>query len=192
MQRKIDQQEMKFVTEVTSDKHFGYAEEIVEEMESSAKVRGTGIAKRTPEYIREKMNSGSAVIALTEEGEWAGFCYIETWSDGAYASNSGLIVSPKFRNMGLASMIKEAVFNLTRSKYADAKLFGITTGLAVMKINSRLGYYPVTFAELTKDDEFWSSCQSCVNYPILQSKDRKNCLCTAMLYIPPKKEKENN
>ena len=96
MQRKIDQQEMKFVTEVTSDKHFGYAEEIVEEMESSAKVRGTGIAKRTPEYIREKMNSGSAVIALTEEGEWAGVCYIETWSDGAYASNSGLIVSPKF------------------------------------------------------------------------------------------------
>lgn len=182
---------MKFVTEVTSDKHFGYAEEIVEEMESSAKVRGTGIAKRTPEYIREKMKSGSAIIALTEDGVWAGFCYIETWSHGAYASNSGLIVSPKFRNMGLASMIKEAIFNLTITKYPNAKLFGITTGLAVMKINSRLGYYPVTFAELTHDDEFWNSCQSCVNYPILQSKGRKNCLCTAMLYIPPKKDEEN-
>ena len=47
---------MKFVTEVTSDKHFGYAEEIVEEMESSAKERSTGKTKRTPEYIREKKN----------------------------------------------------------------------------------------------------------------------------------------
>ena len=161
-------------------------------MESSAKVRGTGIAKRTPEYIREKMNSGSAVIALAEEGEWAGFCYIETWSNGAYASNSGLIVSPKFRNMELASMIKEAVFNLTRTKYADAKLFGITTGLAVMKINSRLGYHPVPFSELTQDDQFWDGCQSCVNYSILQSKGRKNCLCTGMLFVPPKEKNKRD
>jgi hypothetical protein len=71
------------------------------------------------------MKSGSAIIALTEDGVWAGFCYIETWSNGAYASNSGLIVSPKFRNMGLASMIKEAIFNLTITKYPNAKLLGL-------------------------------------------------------------------
>ena len=183
---------MEFIIRKTTADDFCFADEIVKEMEESAKIRGTGIAKRSPEYIKEKMEKGDAVIAITHNGIWAGFCYIETWTNGDYASNSGLIVSPRYRNIGLASRIKESVFNVTREKYPNAKLFGITTGLAVMKINSRLGYYPVTFAELTKDDEFWSSCQSCVNYPILQGKDRKNCLCTAMLYIPPKKEKENN
>jgi len=58
--------------------HLHYAEQICAEMESSAKVRGTGIAKRTPEYVRLKMEEGKAVIALTNTNEWAGFCYIET------------------------------------------------------------------------------------------------------------------
>jgi hypothetical protein len=65
-------------------------------MESSAKVRGTGIAKRNPEYITQKMEEGKAVIALTKDGTWVGFCYIETW-EGEYVANSGLIVSPDFR-----------------------------------------------------------------------------------------------
>lgn len=181
---------MEFIIRKANVDDFSYADEIVKEMEESAKIRGTGIAKRSPRYIKEKMEKGDAVIAISENGIWAGFCYIETWSDGAYASNSGLIVSPTFRNIGLASRIKEAVFDVTREKYPNAKLFGITTGLAVMKINSRLGYYPVPFSELTQDDQFWDSCQSCVNYPILQSKNRKNCLCTGMLFIPPKKDKE--
>ncbi|HET6225094.1 MAG TPA: GNAT family N-acetyltransferase [Bacteroidia bacterium] len=173
---------------VASAQHVQYSQMIVDEMEASAKARGTGIAKRSPDYITQKMLEGKAVIALTQDGEWAGFCYIETWSHGNYVANSGLIVAPKFRKGGLAKAIKEKIFELSRTKYPDAKIFGLTTGLAVMKINSDLGYEPVTYSELTQDDQFWKGCQSCVNFDILRSKDRKNCLCTAMLYDPLEKE----
>ncbi len=161
-----------------------YAETITREMEESAKARGTGIAKRSPEYVANKMDEGKAVIALTNEGTWVGFCYIETWSHGAFVANSGLIVSPSFRKSGVAKSIKEKVFQLSRQLFPDAKIFGLTTGLAVMKINSDLGYEPVTYSELTQDEEFWAGCKSCVNYDILMSKERKNCMCTAMLYDP--------
>lgn len=160
-----------------------YASIITDEMEASAKARGTGIAKRSPEYIAQKMAEGKAVIALTPKNEWVGFCYIETW-EGEYVANSGLIVSPAFRKSGVAKAIKQKVFQLSREKYPEAKIFGLTTGLAVMKINSDLGYEPVTYSELTQDEKFWAGCKSCVNYEILMSKERKNCLCTAMLYDP--------
>lgn len=160
-----------------------YAINISSEMESSAMARGTGIAKRSPEYIAEKINEGKAVIALTDDGTWVGFCYIETW-EGEYVANSGLIVAPEYRKTGVAKAIKQKIFELSRQRYPDAKLFGLTTGLAVMKINSDLGYEPVTYSELTQDDKFWEGCKSCVNYEILISKERKNCMCTAMLYDP--------
>lgn len=166
----------------SGDKH--YAETITEEMESSAKARGTGIAKRSPEYIAKKMDEGKAVIAVLKNGTWVGFCYIETWSHGEYVANSGLIVAPAFRKSGVAKGIKQRVFDLSKEKYPEAKIFGLTTGLAVMKINSELGYEPVTYSELTQDEAFWAGCKSCVNYDILMSKDRKNCMCTAMLYDP--------
>ncbi len=131
------------------------------------------------------MLEGKAVIAFEKStGNWAGFCYIETWGHGEYVANSGLIVSPAFRKAGLAKAIKERIFKLSRQKYPDAKIFGLTTGLAVMKINSDLGYEPVTYSELTQDEAFWAGCKSCVNYDILVSKDRKNCMCTAMLFDP--------
>ncbi len=161
-----------------------YAIVITDEMEESAKARGTGIAKRSPEYVAEKINEGKAVIAVTENGGWVGFCYIETWGHGEYVANSGLIVAPAFRKGGVAKAIKKKIFDLSREKYPDAKLFGLTTGLAVMKINSELGYEPVTYSELTQDEAFWAGCKSCVNYEILMSKERKNCMCTAMLYDP--------
>jgi hypothetical protein len=163
------------------DTHF--AEVITAEMESSAKARGTGIAKRSPEYVKKKIEEGKAVVAHTESGEWVGFCYIEVWK-GDYVANSGLIVAPAFRKSGVAKKIKHRIFELSREKYPDAKIFGLTTGLAVMKINSDLGYEPVTYSELTDDEEFWAGCKSCVNYDILMSKGRKNCMCTAMLYDP--------
>lgn len=181
-----------FVVLVAGDQHTHYAQQICDEMAASAKARGTGIAQRKPEYITHKMLEGKAIIALTISGEWAGFCYIETWSHGKYVANSGLIVSPEFRQHGLAKKIKEAAFALSRQKYPNAKLFGLTTGLAVMKINSDLGYEPVTYSELTDDNEFWKGCQSCVNYDILTKKERKNCLCTAMLYDPVEKELQAN
>lgn len=174
----------KFIIKPAGEEHCHYAETITEEMERSAQARGTGIAKRSPEYIKTKMKEGKAVIALSSSGQWAGFCYIEAWGHGKFVANSGLIVSPEFRKHGLAREIKREVFRLSRKKYPDAKIFGLTTGAAVMKINSELGYYPVSYADLTTDDDFWKGCQSCVNYPILMSKNRSNCLCTAMLYEP--------
>lgn len=153
-------------------------------MEASATARGTGIAKRTPEYVEQKIDEGKAVIAVTNQNEWVGFCYIETWSHGEYVANSGLIVAPAFRKSGVAKAIKQKIFNLSRQKYPDSKIFGLTTGLAVMKINSDLGYEPVTYGELTQDEAFWAGCKSCINYDILMSKQRKNCFCTAMLYDP--------
>ncbi len=161
-----------------------YSTIITDEMAASAAARGTGIAKRSPDYIEQKIDEGKAVIALTKNGDWVGFCYIETWSHGEYVANSGLIVSPAFRKSGVAKTIKQKIFNLSREKYPTAKIFGLTTGLAVMKINSDLGYEPVTYSELTQDEAFWAGCKSCVNYEILMSKERKNCMCTAMLFDP--------
>ena len=161
-----------------------YSKNITGEMETSARERGTGIAKRSPDYIEKKMLEGKAVIAVTKEGEWVGFCYIEAWGHGKFVANSGLIVTPAYRKSGVAKQIKRRIFDLSKEKYPHAKIFGLTTGLAVMKINSELGYEPVTYSELTDDEEFWAGCKSCVNYDILMSKERKNCMCTAMLYDP--------
>ncbi|HEY0679153.1 MAG TPA: GNAT family N-acetyltransferase [Chitinophagaceae bacterium] len=178
------QTQQQFQILVANDTHLDFAQIICDEMAASAQARGTGIAKRSPEYIKDKMREGKAVIAFNQDGIWAGFCYIETWSHGEYVANSGLIVAPAFRKGGLARLIKKKIFELSRQKFPDAKIFGLTTGLAVMKINSELGYEPVTYSELTQDEAFWAGCKSCVNYEILMSKDRKNCLCTGMLYDP--------
>lgn len=165
-----------------ADSH--YATTITDEMASSAKARGTGIAKRSPEYVEQKIIEGKSVIALTIDGDWVGFCYIEVWEHNKFVANSGLIVSPPYRKTGVAKSIKKRIFELSREKYPDSKIFGLTTGLAVMKINSDLGYEPVTYSELTTDEQFWAGCKSCVNYDILMSKERKNCMCTAMLFDP--------
>ena len=180
---------MNVVLTVATKQHLHFADSICAEMEASAKARGTGIAKRTPEFIQQKMLENKAVIAHTKGGQWVGFCYIESWSHGKYVANSGLIVSPGFRKTGVAKAIKKRIFELSRQKYPDAKIFGLTTGLAVMKINSDLGYEPVTYSELTDDVQFWNGCRSCPNYDILISKGRKNCLCTAMLYDPEELKK---
>lgn len=182
---------MDFKVQVASIVHYGFAEEICRLMEESAKVRGTGIAKRKPEYIQNKMLEGKAIIAFNGE-ELAGFCYIESWGDKKFVANSGLIVRPDLRKSGLARLIKQKAFELSRKKFPDAKIFGITTSLAVMKINTELGYKPVTFSELTNDDAFWKGCESCVNYDILQRNNRRMCLCTAMLFDPAKEEKKFN
>lgn len=168
---------------VASEEHLKYVEVILDTIEKAAKIRGTGIAKRSPEYVRQKMLEGKAIIALHGE-EFAGFCYIECWSNKKFVANSGLIVAEKFRGHGLAKAIKRRAFELSREKFPDAKIFGLTTGLAVMKINYELGYRPVTFSELTDDEAFWKGCRSCVNYDILQRTERRMCLCTGMLYDP--------
>jgi len=168
---------------LANESHLKFVNDILITIEESAKVRGTGIAKRKPEYVQSKIIEGKAIIAL-DDNNFAGFCYIETWGHGQFVANSGLIVKPEYRGQGLAKLIKQETFKLSRTKYPNAKIFGLTTGLAVMKINSSLGYRPVTFSELTPDDAFWAGCQSCINYDILQRTERKNCLCTGMIYDP--------
>ncbi len=192
----MNQQSDNIIVRIANIGDIRFAKIITDEMAASAAARGTGIARREPEYIENKMLEGKAVIAVTTENQWVGFCYIETWSHGEYVANSGLIVLTQFRKSGVAKRIKQAVFNLSREQYPAAKIFGLTTGLAVMKINSELGYEPVTYSELTQDEAFWAGCKSCVNYDILTLKERKNCLCTAMLYDPadhyePKETKEH-
>ena len=169
---------------VADASHVVYADEICEEILISARERGTGIARRTPEYISEKMRAGKAVIAISKEGKFAGFSYIETWGDKQYVANSGLIVAHAFRGIGLAMRIKTRIFELSREKYPDAKIFSITTGAAVMKMNYQLGFRPVPFAFLTDDPEFWKGCQVCRNYPILEANQQRMCLCTGLLYDP--------
>lgn len=174
---------------IAHEEHYKFAEEICETINASAIQRGTGIARRTPEYIMKKIENRDAVVA-TVDGKFAGFCYIESWSHGKFVANSGLIVHPDYRALGLAKKIKERVFKYSQEKYPGAKIFGITTGLAVMKINSDLGYKPVPFSELTDDPSFWNGCRGCSNFDILERKEYKMCLCTGMLYDPAKKKTE--
>jgi len=172
---------------IANKSHAIYAKIICKTIADSANVRGTGIAKRTTDYIIQRMNNHNAVIAL-DEGNFVGFCYIEKWGHGRFVANSGLIVHPDYRGKGIAKLIKEKVFIHSRLKFPEAKVFSITTGLPVMKMNSDLGYKPVTFSELTKDQSFWNGCQTCKNYDVLQRTSQSMCLCTGMLYDPQKVE----
>ena len=168
---------------IANKSHSIYAQQVCDTISDAAQVRGTGIARRTPEYIISKMEKGNSVIALDGE-TFAGFCYIESWGHGKFVANSGLIVHPDYRGQGLARKIKKAIFEQSRNKFPNAKVFSITTGLAVMKMNSELGYKPVTFSELTDDESFWKGCQTCKNYDVLQRTEQKMCLCTGMLFDP--------
>jgi GNAT superfamily N-acetyltransferase len=173
---------------VADASHEVYVETILATIEAAARVRGTGIARRSHEYVALKMKEGKAIIAL-EGDEFAGFTYIESWGNKQYVATSGLIVADRFRGNGLARRIKEASFALARLRWPRAKLFSLTSGAAVMKMNTRLGYVPVTFADLTDDEAFWRGCEGCINHDVLERTGRKYCICTAMLYDPAKHRK---
>ena len=169
--------------EVASEEHLFYVDQILETIENAAKVSGTGIARRKPEYLAQKIKEAKAVIALCD-GRFAGFSYIETWEHKRYVTTSGLIVHPDFRGLGLSKKIKDLTFSLARTRWPNAKIFSLTSGAAVMVMNTQLGYKPVTFAELTTDDAFWKGCEGCVNVDVLKRTDRHFCICTAMLFDP--------
>lgn len=168
---------------VAGPEHEVYVDTILDTIAEAAKVRGTGIAKRTHEYLTTKMKEAKAVIAL-EDNRFAGFSYIETWGNKQYVTTSGLIVHPDFRNKGIAKRIKDMTFTLARKRWPHAKIFSLTSGAAVMAMNTQLGYKPVTFADLTDDEAFWRGCEGCVNVDVLHRTGRKYCICTAMLYDP--------
>ena len=178
------------VVEVAGEKHLVYIDIINDTIDHAASQRGTGIARRTYEYLASKMMEGKAIIAIDGEN-FAGFCYIESWGHHQYVANSGLIVSPEYRGIGLAKEIKKKAFELSRTRFPEAKIFGLTTGLAVMKINHSLGYRPVTYSELTNDDAFWKGCEGCINYDILTRMNRSKCLCTGMLFDPAWENEKN-
>ena len=168
---------------VADESHVKYVDTILQTIADAAKVRGTGIAKRSPEYVATKMREAKAVIAL--EGErFAGFSYIETWGNKHYVTTSGLIVHPDYRGLGLAKRIKNLTFTLARVRWPHAKIFSLTSGSAVMTMNTQLGYHPVTFNHLTDDEAFWRGCQGCINHDVLERTGRKFCICTAMLFDP--------
>ncbi len=168
---------------VADASHEKYVDIILDTIEKAAKVRGTGIAKRTHEYVATKMKEAKAVIALYGD-EFVGFSYIETWGNKQYVTTSGLIVDPKFRGLGVAKRIKDLTFTLARTRWPHAKIFSLTSGAAVMAMNTQLGYHPVTFAELTDDEAFWRGCEGCINVDVLKRTGRKYCICTGMLYDP--------
>lgn len=180
----MDDKEVNIQVTVADHSHAKYAQEVCDEILLSSKERKTGIANRTKEYIVEKMDAGKAVIALTEDGRFAGFSYIESWGGKSFVANSGLIVAHKFRGLGVARRIKEQTFILSRTLFPDAKIFSITTGAAVMKMNYEFGFRPVPFSELTDDPEFWKGCEGCRHFDILKSHDYKMCICTGLLYDP--------
>jgi hypothetical protein len=165
---------------ISNESHTKYAVEICETIADASRKRGTGIAKRDPEYIKSKLKESKSIIALNGK-ELAGFCYIESWEHGKYVATSGLIVKEEYRGSNLAYNIKKKIVDYALERFPEAKMFGITTSLPVMKINSKLGYKPVTFSELTTDEEFWKGCKGCKNYDILQRNDRRMCLCTGMI-----------
>ncbi|MDR1273170.1 MAG: GNAT family N-acetyltransferase [Odoribacteraceae bacterium] len=181
---------MKITVVVATEKHLRYVQDINDAIDNAAKARGTGIARRTNEYVADKIAHGKAIIALNRE-EFVGFCYIESWGHQKFVANSGLIVKESYRGLGIAKQIKKAAFDLSRERFPDAKLFGLTTGEQVMRINTTLGYVPVTFAKLTDDEEFWAGCKSCVNYDILQRTNMTKCLCTGMIYDPVQHPEEH-
>ncbi|MBO6216915.1 MAG: GNAT family N-acetyltransferase [Prevotella sp.] len=175
---------MKDIQVVVADaSHEKYVDTILKTIEDAAKIRGTGIAKRTHEYLTTKMKEAKAVIALCGD-EFAGFSYIETWGNKHYVTTSGLIVHPNYRGLGLAKKIKDMTFSLARTRWPFAKIFSLTSGAAVMAMNTQLGYKPVTFADLTDDEAFWRGCEGCINVDVLHRTGRKYCICTAMLYDP--------
>ena len=169
---------------VAGEETVKYVDEILDTITRAAKVRGPGIAKRSPEYVKQKMLEHKAVVALYKGEKFAGFSYIESWSKKQFVANSGLIVANEFRGLGLATRIKRRIFELSRERFPQAKIFSLTTGAAVMKINNMLGFRPVTFDQLTDDEAFWKGCESCVNFDILQRNGRRMCLCTGLLYDP--------
>lgn len=174
---------------VADASHEVYVDTILDTIREAAKKRGTGIAERTHEYVATKMKEGKAIIALCGN-EFAGFTYIESWGNKQYVATSGLIVHPKYQGIGLAKRIKQASFRLARLRWPWAKIFSLTSGAAVMRMNTQLGYVPVTFADLTDDEAFWRGCEGCVNVDVLKRTGRKYCICTGMLYDPALHEGE--
>ncbi|MFH6988639.1 GNAT family N-acetyltransferase [Flavobacterium collinsii] len=179
---KDTEEAVDFIIEKARCSHTYWIKEICEATLLAAKARGIGISECAPELLEAQMKKGDAVIAFTSDGRWAGFSFINSWENESYVSNSGLVVAPEFKHTELAKKIKIKIFELSREKYPNARIFSLTSDLSVVKMYHELGFKQVSSSELTSKEVFWKSCKSCVNCPVLMNRERKNCLCTAMIY----------
>lgn len=178
-------QEHNCIVRIATSEDYKYIGVIIEEMTLSAAKRGVHIIPRTPEYIMEKMNAGLAVIAINPENdEWVGFCCIEVWAHGKYVANSGLIVSPQYRGIGISRDIKITLFKQCRSKFPAARLFSLSTSPAVQHVNEELGYKVIPHADMLKDKFFLQGCTSWVNYVGLMNDKELSTRYVAMVFDP--------
>jgi argininosuccinate synthase len=172
---------MKIVARIANSHDIHYAQTICNKIEESTKIRKTGIAKRNVESIKNNIINGNAIIAFSNN-KLAGFSYIDTFQKEQFVSNSGMIVLPEFRNIGIAKLIKSEIFKLSINKFPYSKIFSITTSIKILKINICLGFKPVYFQYITLSEIFWNCCKSCANYDILIKNKITMCLCTGLLY----------
>ena len=170
---------------VANESHKHYIPDILSAIYEASQVKGNSIVMRDPDYLAQKMREGKAVIALCE-GAFVGFCYLECWQDEQFVANSGLIVRPEFRGQGVATRIKQQIFEQCRKLFPDASIFGITKSEAVIRMNTKLGFERVGYDQLTHDPKFWKGCDTCPNYPVLQANQGKSCHCIGLLYRPQK------
>ncbi len=176
---------MAITIEIGGDKHKKHAIKIAEMIERASEKKGTILAIRKPNYILDKIIKGKSILAL--DGEIiVGFCYFQNWENNEFIAHSGLIINENYLGRGLSKKIKKQIFNLSRQKFPKAKLFGLTTSAAVMKINYELGYQSVNYNQLTNDEDFWKGCKTCSNYQRLMQAKREKCKCTGMLMDPGK------
>lgn len=170
---------------VADESHKQYIPDILAAIYEASQVKGVSIVMRDPYYLAQKMREGKAVIALCE-GAFVGFCYLECWQDEQFVANSGLIVRPEFRGQGVATRIKQQIFDQCRKLFPDACIFGITKSEAVIRMNTQLGFERVGYDQLTNDPKFWKGCDTCLNYPVLLANEGRSCHCVGLLYRPKK------
>lgn len=170
---------------VADESHKSYIPDILAAIYEASKVKGNSIVMRDPEYLAQKMREGKAVIALCD-GVFVGFCYLECWQDEQFVANSGLIVKPEYRGLGVATGIKKQIFEICRTMFPEAGIFSITKSQAVIRMNTALGFERVSYDQLTTDPKFWKGCDTCPDYPVLQASQGKSCHCIGLLYRPHK------
>lgn len=175
--------------------HLRYVPAIVQLIEDASNEPGAALAKRSAEYVTSKIEHGFAVIALTEDDKVVGFQCLSPWEGDKFVSHSALVVHPNFRRQGLSREIKGQIVELTRKKFPEAIMFGITLSPSVMSLNTAHGFRPVGYDSLTKDDAFWKGCETCPYHDVLLKMQRTVCLCTALRLDPepvslPSKKKQ--
>jgi ribosomal protein S18 acetylase RimI-like enzyme len=140
------------------------------------------IARRHPEFLEAKIQSGQAVFAL-DDHDLVGFGYFSDWDYGRFVSHSGLIVKPEYRGRGLGRRLKLALLKASRQQFPHAVLMSLTTSPEVKAMNLKLGFQVVPIEELTTDAAFWAGCKSCCRYTETLAKGLK-CCCEGMVLRP--------